>query len=204
MPITSFCLLVLLSANQLVASRHLFMTDDGEWEKPHFIGNRRTNGREDFFRTWNEYVNGFGKKSEDHWLGLKYMRRLTKAGFTDFKILLFDNGKSYYLDVHNFTVGSELNRFKLSYSGTTNGTLKPDAFIVLTQAPGFSTKDRDNDSWWQGSCAWKNNGAWWYTDCGWSELNGPWVLRIPLPKNWYNGDFTRWLSKSMLLMGLPE
>ncbi|XP_062614247.1 techylectin-5B-like, partial [Saccostrea cucullata] len=46
----------------------------------------------------------------------------------------------------------------------------------------FSTPDRDNDRWSNGSCAAYNNrrGGWWFNWCGFAFLNGPWS-----PAYWY-------------------
>ena len=32
-------------------------------------------GSEDFYRTWNDYQNGFGNKSREFWLGKKNIAR---------------------------------------------------------------------------------------------------------------------------------
>ena len=41
----------------------------------------------------------------------------------------------------------------------------------------FSTPDRDNDHWSDGSCAVDRNGAWWYYNCS-LTLNTTMVLLI--------------------------
>jgi hypothetical protein len=38
---------------------------------------RRLDGSENFYRTWTDYVCGFGNKSGDYWLGLENIYRLT-------------------------------------------------------------------------------------------------------------------------------
>ncbi|KAJ8311542.1 hypothetical protein KUTeg_010897 [Tegillarca granosa] len=40
-------------------------TDGGGWT----VIQRRFNGKTDFYRTWKEYKHGFGKRSEEYWLG---------------------------------------------------------------------------------------------------------------------------------------
>ena len=43
----------------------------------------------------------------------------------------------------------------------------------------FSTKDKDNDVWADGSCAVYHKGAWWYKGCQHANLNGEYRTSNP-------------------------
>ena len=54
----------------------------------------------------------------------------------------------------------------------------------------FSTKDRDNDLAYEGSCAQRFKGAWWYQTCHYSNLNGLYLRASHTSRangvNWYH------------------
>ena len=52
-------------------------TDGGGWT----VLQRRQDGSEDFFRTWNDYTAGFGDLNGEFWLGLEAIHRLAPMQF---------------------------------------------------------------------------------------------------------------------------
>ena len=48
---------------------------------------------------------------------------------------------------------------------------------AMTAGVQFSTFDRDQDSWADGSCSQRDVGAWWYSDCGEANLNSDYNIR---------------------------
>ncbi|XP_063594760.1 techylectin-5A-like [Penaeus indicus] len=125
--------------------------------------------QEDFFRTWTEYVLGFGNVAKDHWLGLDHIHALTSQSLSQIRFDLADfEGESRWAKYDFFYVHDKSNSYKLevnSYSG--------DAGDSVTGHSGnrFSTKDRDHDLA-DLNCAQSYKGAWWYTKCHSTNLNG--------------------------------
>nr|XP_039260827.1 microfibril-associated glycoprotein 4-like [Styela clava] len=59
---------------------------------------RRMDGTEDFYRGWNYYVNGFGEKDKEMWLGLETIHQLPKTGNFELRVELEDfNGNTTYV-----------------------------------------------------------------------------------------------------------
>ena len=44
-------------------------------------------------------------------------------------------------------------------------------FFINNDGMAFSTRDKDNDQWRDGSCAVEKKAGWWYTGCGGRTLN---------------------------------
>lgn len=73
-------------------------------------------------------------------------------------------------------MGTELNKYPISIGNMTSGNYKD----VMSPLDGlkFSTRDSDNDLWYQNSCAEHYKSGWWLTDCGfdpnraWCNGNG--------------------------------
>ena len=139
-------------------------TEGGGWT----VFQRRTNGAQNFYLNWDDYVHGFGDVSGEFWLGLQKIRRLT-ASSTQLRVDLADfNGNEKYAKYRTFSVGDNDDKFRLTvsgYSGTTG-----DSLTVDNNQP-FSTKDQDNDDDSR-HCAQSFTGGWWYKNCGYSNLNG--------------------------------
>nr|XP_039257821.1 microfibril-associated glycoprotein 4-like [Styela clava] len=140
-------------------------TDGGGW----MVFQRRTSGSTDFYNTWNEYVNGFGNKDDEYWLGLENFYHLTRDNDYELRIDLEDwDGNKKYAKYSHFKIGGRNSKYTLSVGGYTG-----DAGDSLSGHNGqrFTTKDQDNDSY-SGNCAVSFKGAWWYFKCHSSSLNG--------------------------------
>ena len=85
---------------------------------------KRLDGSVDFYRAWNDYKLVFGKLTEEFWLGLDNIHRLTNSGNYTLRVDLEDfAGKTYYAEYDLFKVGSNGEKYKLSvgnYSGLTS------------------------------------------------------------------------------------
>ncbi|KAI4470789.1 fibrinogen/tenascin/angiopoeitin [Holotrichia oblita] len=80
------------------------------------------------------------------------------------------NSQTVYAHYTAFSIGAEVEGFRLKvltgYSGDAGDSL------VYHAGSRFSTKDVDQDSWPEGSCAQIHGGGWWYRNCDTSNLNG--------------------------------
>nr|XP_039260834.1 fibrinogen-like protein A [Styela clava] len=146
------------------------VTDGGGW----IVFQRRMDGTEDFYRGWNEYVNGFGEKYKEMWLGLETIHQLTKKGSYELRIDLENySGTTAYAKYGTFSISSASENYTLlvgEYNGTAGDSL------TYHNNMQFSTKDSDNDdnhnTFLSGHCAVDFKGAWWYKSCHQSNLNG--------------------------------
>ncbi|XP_041372883.1 microfibril-associated glycoprotein 4-like [Gigantopelta aegis] len=133
---------------------------------------RRTDGSHDFYRTWNEYRDGFGDLNNEFWLGNTNIHRITSQGLYDLRIDLEDfEGNTAYAMYKNFSLASEQDYFRLSigeYSGDAGDSLGGHTGYK------FSAKDVDVDTFYS-SCAQRFKGAWWFSKCHASDLNGQYL-----------------------------
>ena len=63
---------------------------------------RRFDGSEDFYLPWEDYKNGFGNLTGEHWLGLQKLYKLTRNGAWQLRIELedfFDNNTYRMLSI---------------------------------------------------------------------------------------------------------
>ena len=165
------------------------------------IFQRRFDGSENFDLPWDDYKNGFGNLTGEHWLGLEKLDRLTRNGAWQLRVELKDfYNNTAYAEYSNFAIGNATTHYRLSigeYSGTARDSLRSHANTA------FSTYDQDHDTHDGINCASYYEGAWWYRSCGRSNLNG---LYLGSPVNnfkgmtWYNFNLngTEWevLKKS--------
>ncbi|KAJ8023919.1 Tenascin-R [Holothuria leucospilota] len=131
---------------------------------------KRFDGSVDFYRSWSDYVNGFGSVSGEYWLGLEKLYRMASSTKT-LRVDLTDwNWSSYYAQ-YNFYIHNSGDRYRgyfSSYSGTAGDSLS------YHNGYRFSTYDYDSDNY-GGNCASSYHGAWWYNACHHSNLNGKYV-----------------------------
>ncbi|KAM4013688.1 angiopoietin-related protein 5-like [Anomaloglossus baeobatrachus] len=162
----------------------------------------------DFFKTWAQYVNGFGNLLGEHWLGLKHINAMTHQ--TDrpckLRISLGDfSGAEAYAEYGSFTIGNANNFYKLSaknYSGTAGDAFLGSAKIPRHNQHGsyFSTWDNYHDKCNQRcgltdikfqSCSQLYEAGWWFNACGLANLNGAWHAA---PEHLYWRSYVSWPS----------
>uniref|UniRef100_F7BD99 Fibrinogen C-terminal domain-containing protein n=1 Tax=Ciona intestinalis TaxID=7719 RepID=F7BD99_CIOIN len=146
-------------------------TDNGGW----LFFQRRTDGSENFYRTWAEYQEKFGNLSNEFWLeggGLENLHALTSNGSYELRVELEDcENDRRYAKYSSFAIGSSEQQYTLTvsgYSGNAGDSLR------LHNGSRFTTFDRDHDEW-SGNCAVDYHGAWWYRGCYHSNLNGEYL-----------------------------
>ncbi|XP_052060850.1 ryncolin-1-like isoform X1 [Mytilus californianus] len=163
-------------------------TDGGGWT----VFQRRQDGKVDFYRGWEEYVNGFGNLKTEFWLGNDKLYKLTSKGHYELRVNLEDfNGDKAYAKYSTFYIGDKSAKYRLTvngYSGTAGDSLKRH------DKQAFSTKDRDNDSH-SSDCAEVYKGAWWYKDCHDANLNG---LYLGNKKDYKGMRWSHWKGKQSM------
>ncbi|KAE8288683.1 Tenascin [Larimichthys crocea] len=139
-------------------------TDGGGWT----VFQRRMNGKTDFYRTWSEYITGFGNLSEEFWLGNELLHNLTSVGPVSLRVDMRSGNHTAYAHYANFSIDSAERHYTLTVSGFT-GTAG-DSMRYHNGRP-FSTRDKDPDPLGI-YCARAYMGGWWYKNCYKTNLNG--------------------------------
>ncbi|KAM9856387.1 angiopoietin-related protein 7 [Aulostomus maculatus] len=139
-------------------------TNGGGWT----LIQRRKVGLTSFNRDWKQYKSGFGSIRGDFWIGNDHIFRITRQPSV-LRIELEDwEGETRYAEYGFFTVGNELNSYKLflaNYSGNAGDSLR------YHNNTNFSTNNKDNDKCVD-DCAALRKGGYWYNCCTDSNLNG--------------------------------
>ncbi|NP_001014821.1 angiopoietin-related protein 6 precursor [Danio rerio] len=132
---------------------------------------RRQDGSVNFFRTWDQYKQGFGNLDGEYWLGLEHLYWLTSQATYKLRVAMEDwQGRQVYAEYDSFRVEPESDWYRLrlgSYQGTAGDSLS------WHNNKAFTTLDRDKDAY-TGNCAHYQKGGWWYHMCAHSNLNGVW------------------------------
>ncbi|XP_040264740.1 tenascin-N-like [Bufo bufo] len=140
-------------------------TDGGGWT----VFQRRTNGKLDFYQRWRTYIEGFGDPSDEFWLGLEWLHKLTSTPVKyELRVDLRVGDESAYAVYSTFNVGTSRDRYKLivgGYSGTAGDALNYHNGLK------FTTWDKDNDLALT-NCALSHRGAFWYKNCHLANPNG--------------------------------
>ncbi|NWH48164.1 FGL1 protein, partial [Fregata magnificens] len=146
------------------------MSDGGGWT----VIQRRSNGKENFNRKWDDYKLGFGKfqgKNDEYWLGNDHIYDLLARGESSLKIDLMDwHGERRYAVYENFQLANEQDNYRLwfgTYSGNAGDALSggsnfEDQWSASHRGMQFTTSDKDHDRFLAGNCALENKGGWWF------------------------------------------
>ncbi|XP_071947349.1 microfibril-associated glycoprotein 4-like [Antedon mediterranea] len=142
-------------------------SDGGGWT----VFQRRMDGTIGFNRTWQNYKEGFGATTGEHWLGNDYMHYLTRQGLYTLRIDMEDwHDSKSFAKYSNFNVHSEDDFYRLNYDLYLSGTA-PDR-LSYHKNQKFTTYDRDNDISSSANCAVLHSGGWWFRACDECNLNG--------------------------------
>ncbi|XP_050093750.1 ficolin-3-like [Anopheles aquasalis] len=163
----------------------------------------RYDGSLDFYRSWDEFQDGFGDLEKEFWLGLENIHQITKGRKHELMIELKDfNGTYKYAHYDAFEIGSEGEQFMVKAVGAYNGT----AGEAMQDHNGkkFSTKDRDNDDERHDSCVEIREGAWWHGDCLGANLNGQYLNTVDsTAMTWFTFN-SKWQGLSFSRMMIRE
>ncbi|XP_029014995.1 angiopoietin-related protein 6 [Betta splendens] len=160
-------LLHLQAANRLLQAWCEQSRAHGGWT----VIQRRQDGSVNFFRTWEQYKQGFGNLDGEYWLGLEHLYWLTKQARYKLRVALEDwQGREAFAEYDSFRLEPESDWYRLrlgQYRGTAGDSLS------WHSNKAFTTLDRDKDAY-SGNCAHYQKGGWWYHMCAHSNLNGVW------------------------------
>ncbi|XP_065820448.1 angiopoietin-related protein 6 [Labrus bergylta] len=155
------------SANRLLQAWCEQSQAQGGWT----VIQRRQDGSVNFFRTWEQYKQGFGNLDGEYWLGLEHLYWMTKQAQYKLRVALEDwQGRQVFAEYDSFHLEPESDWYRLrlgQYQGTAGDSLS------WHNNKAFTTLDRDKDSY-TGNCAHFQKGGWWYHMCAHSNLNGVW------------------------------
>ncbi|XP_013098278.2 microfibril-associated glycoprotein 4 [Stomoxys calcitrans] len=142
-------------------------TEGGDWT----VIQRRFDGSESFFRTWDQYRQGFGEIEGEYFIGLDKIYALTNLDGRQELMIQFERSDllTSYAKYSSFAIGNETERFVLKRVGRYTGTAG-DSLLAHVGAR-FSTMDRDNGST-NPNMAITFSSAWWYNNNRISDLNG--------------------------------
>ena len=147
-------------------------TDGGGW----IVMQKRFDGSVDFYRTWNEYKNGFGDVNGEYWLGNENIYQYTNTYPTEMitKVAAF-NGDQAATKIQSFKLTDKASRY-IFVKGTCE-VLKGGELGITCGAwddgngQKFSAFDEDND-FSPVHCAKSFGGGWWFNSCFHINLNG--------------------------------
>ncbi|XP_028455275.1 angiopoietin-related protein 6 isoform X3 [Perca flavescens] len=155
------------SANRLLQAWCEQSQAQGGWT----VIQRRQDGSVNFFRTWEQYKQGFGNLDGEYWLGLEHLYWLTKQAQYKLRVALEDwQGRQVFAEYDSFHLEPESDWYRLrlgQYHGNAGDSLS------WHNNKAFTTLDRDKDGY-TGNCAHFQKGGWWYHMCAHSNLNGVW------------------------------
>lgn len=131
----------------------------------------RRDGFENFYRDFQDYVQGFGNLLTEFWFGLDDMHEMLQKGPSELLIIVSTDYGIYHTHIPDFAISSGPD-YRLHVSGgTTVGKPLLDD-MLRSNGARFSTFDYDVDSQPAINCAQHDRGAWWLYSCENKQLNG--------------------------------
>ena len=133
---------------------------DGGWT----VFMRRYDGSQDFYLYWNQYKEGFGNVTGEHWLGNDKLYYITNQKQYRMRMdaTIWSTGERKYSVYDKFRIGNETNNYRLNVSGYSGNT--DHDYWARHNGMKFSTRDRENDRAGY-SCSQRWRGGHWYNDC---------------------------------------
>ena len=117
-----------------------------------------------FNKSLNDYIVGFGPLKQNHWLGLRYMRKLIMHKQMSLRIELFNTDDDLsFIEYETFHINPESDGYKLSVGKMIYGDVT-EYFGEYHNDLKFSTYDSDNDAD-SANCAAQSGGGWWFKNC---------------------------------------
>ncbi|KAK7881632.1 hypothetical protein WMY93_030041 [Mugilogobius chulae] len=141
-------------------------TDRGAWT----VIQRRMDGTVNFYRGWDQYVQGFGDANGEYGLDWSSCIRSQLEGNTSCWLEMEDfDGKKASARYSSFSVGAECYGYNLRVSGFTDGGAGDS--LTYHNSMRFSTFDKDQDRS-RNNCAKLYLGAFWYSSSHFANPNG--------------------------------
>ncbi len=84
---------------------------------------KRFNGSVDFYRTWNEYRNGFGDPTGEFWLGNRYISLITKEQRNVLRVELTSvSGEMRFTEYSEFELHNEDFKYSFHKGAVSNAS----------------------------------------------------------------------------------
>ncbi|EAT41678.1 AAEL006691-PA [Aedes aegypti] len=132
----------------------------GRW----LVVQNRSNGQENFNRSWVDYKAGFGVIGNEFWLGLDKLHQITTVDEYELLVWMGDfKDFAAYQKYKLFAVADEADNYRLTLDGWRDGTAGESHYVYRDQQ--FTTFDRDNDKSMM-NCAVEMGSGYWHFDCG--------------------------------------
>ena len=158
---------------------------DGGWT----VFMRRYDGSQDFYLYWNQYKEGFGNVTGEHWMGNDKLYYVTNQKQYRMRMdaTIWSTGEKKYSVYDTFRVDNETNNYRLHLSGYSGNTDRDH--WGRENGMEFSTRDRDNDRRGAASCSQTFKGGHWYNICYYVNPTGLYKNTGRDSMNlWYRGN----------------
>ncbi|KAH8263537.1 hypothetical protein KR044_010272, partial [Drosophila immigrans] len=124
---------------------------------------QRINGAQEFNKSWQEYVDGFGDLQGDFFIGLEKLHLITSS--TRYKLnvsIAFnwykDGSGRHDVQYDDFRIGNSGSSYELESIGKFSGSPGMNAFVG-NEKPKFSTYDKNYPHWAKDL---GDIGGWWF------------------------------------------